>query len=268
MEPISDSEATMERVSKDSTSTLHGSSSFGSAPHQIAQTQRKSFPQVKKLGLGEDEDFERFLESVTPTPVKSSSVGLSVRHSPSHDMDKDEEEMVNRRVSFGMNAKSKEEKRRDYPTQKKRRREHDVHDTVFMTGDMETMISKIIKKMMMRKPKSTSTRTSAPGIHIEEVTSSMRVWEASMRALETRIQTIETATVEEMKGDLRQIRDQLKTTNIDEERLNTIKMTHEKFGEWKEEMERKMNSVKQEVDQLRGINKSPRGMQEVAELND
>ena len=258
----------MERVSKDSTSTLHGSSSFGSAPHQIAQTPRKSFPQVKKPGLGEDEDFERFLESVTPTSVKSSSVGLSVRHSPSHDMDKDEEEMVNRRVSFGMNAKSKEEKRMDYPTQKKRRREHDVHDTVFMTGDMETMISKIIKKMMMRKPKSTSTRTSAPGIHIEEVTSSMRVWEASMRALETRIQTIETATVEEMKGDLRQIRDQLKTTNIDEERLNTIKMTHEKFGEWKEEMERKMNSVKQEVDQLRGINKSPRSMQEVAELND
>ena len=200
---------------------------------------------------------------MTPTPVKSSSVGLSVRHSPSHDMDKGEEEMVNRRVSFGMNAKSKEEKRMDYPTQKKRRREHDVHDTVFMTGDMETMISKIIKKMMMQKPKSTSTRTSAPGIHIEEVTSSMRVWEASMPALETRIQTIETATVGEMKGDLRQIRDQLKTTNIDEERLNTIRMTHEKFGEWKEEMERKMNSVK-----LRGINKSPRSMQEVAELND
>ena len=45
-------------------------------------------------------------------------------------------------------------------------------------------------------------------------------------------------------------------------------MTHEKFGEWKEEMERKMNSVKQEVDQLRRINKSPRSMQEVAELND
>ena len=33
-------------------------------------------------------------------------------------------------------------------------------------------------------------------------------------------------------------------------------------------MERKMNSVKQEVDQLRRINKSPRSMQEVAELND
>ena len=71
-----------------------------------------------------------------------------------------------------------------------------------------------------------------------------------------------------MKGDLRQIRDQSKTTNINEERFNTIKMTHEKFGEWKEEMERKMNSVKQEVDQLRRINKSPRSMQEVAELND
>ena len=71
-----------------------------------------------------------------------------------------------------------------------------------------------------------------------------------------------------MKGDLRQIRDQLKTTNIDEERLNTLKMTNEKFGEWKEEMERKINSVKQEVDQLRRINKSPRSMQEVAELND
>ena len=176
--------------------------------------------------------------------------------------------MVNRRVSVGVNEKSKGEKRMDYPTQKKRRRKHDVHDTVFMTGDMETMISKTIKKMMMRKPKSTSTRTSAPGIHMEEVTSSMRVWEASMRALETRVQTIETATIEEMKGDLRQIRDQLKTTNIDEERLNTIKTTHEKFGEWKEEMERKMNSVKQEVDQLRRINKSPRSMQEVAELND
>ena len=129
-------------------------------------------------------------------------------------------------------------------------------------------MSKIIKKMMMRKPKSTSTRTSAPGIHMEEVTSSMRVWEASMRALETRVQTIETATVEEMEGDLRQIRDHLKTTNIDEERLNTIKMPNEKFGEWKEEMERKMNSVKQEVDQLRRINKSPRSMQEVARLKD
>ena len=96
----------------------------------------------------------------------------------------------------------------------------------------------------------------------------MWVWEASMRALEARVQTIETPTVEEMKGDLRQIRDQLKTTNINEERLNTITMTHEKFGEWKEEMERKMNSVKQEVDQLRRVNKSPRSMQEVAELND
>ena len=71
-----------------------------------------------------------------------------------------------------------------------------------------------------------------------------------------------------MKGDLRQIRDQLKTTNIDEERLNTIKMTNEKFGEWKEEIEGKMNSVKQEVDQLRRIYKSPRSKQEVAELND
>ena len=126
----------------------------------------------------------------------------------------------------------------------------------------------IIKKMVMRKPKSTSTRTSAPGIHIEDFTSSMRVWEANMRALETRVQTIETATVEEMKGDLRQIRDQLKTTNIDEELLNMIKKTHEKFREWKEEIERKMNSVKQEVDQHTRINKSPGSMQEVAELND
>ena len=89
-----------------------------------------------------------------------------------------------------------------------------------------------------------------------------------MRALETRVQTIETATVEEMKGDFRQIRDQLKTTNIYEERSNTITMTHEKVGEWKEEMERKTNLVKQEVDQLRRMNKSPRSMQEVAELND
>ena len=126
----------------------------------------------------------------------------------------------------------------------------------------------IIKKMVMRKPKSTSTRTSAPGIHIEDVTSSMRVWEANMLAMETRVQTIETATVEEMKGDLRQIRDQLKTTNIDEELLNMIKKTHEKFREWKEEIERKMNSVKQEVDQHTRINKSPGSMQEVAELND
>ena len=101
--------------------------------------------------------------------------------------------MVNRRVNFGVNEKSKGDKGMDYPTQKERRREHDVHDTVFMTGDMETMISKIIKKMMMRKPKTTSTRTSAPGIHMEEVTSSMRVWAASMRALDTRVQTIETA---------------------------------------------------------------------------
>ena len=170
--------------------------------------------------------------------------------------------MVNRHVSFGVNEKSKGEKRMDYPTQKKRRREHDFHDTAFMTEDMETMMSKIIKKMMMRKPKSTSTRTSAPGIHMDEVTSSMRVWEASMRALETRVQTIETATVEEMKGDLRQIQDQLKTTNIDEERVNSIRMTHQKFGE------RKMNSVKQDVGQLRRINKSPRSMQEMAELND
>ena len=176
--------------------------------------------------------------------------------------------MVNCRVSFGVSEKSKGEKRMDYPTQRKRRREHDVHDTVYMTGDMETMISKIIKKMVMQKPKSSSTRTSAPGIHMEEVTSSMRVREASMRALETGVQTVETATVEEMKGDLRQIRHQLKTTNIDEERLNTMKMTHEKFGQWKGEMERQMNSVKQEVDQLGRINKSPRSMQEVAELND
>ena len=131
--------------------------------------------------------------------MKLSPVGLSVRHSQSHDMDKDEEEMVNRRVSFGVNEKSKGEKKMDYPTQKKRRREHDVHDTVCMTGDMETMISKIIKKMMIWKPKSTSTRTSAPGIHMEEVTSSMRVWEASMRALETRVQTMERRRLRKQK---------------------------------------------------------------------
>ena len=116
-----------------------------------------------------------------PNPREVVVRDLSVRHSPSHDMDKDEEETVNCRVSFRVSEKFKGEKRMDYQTQKKRRREHDVHDTVYMTEDMETMISTIIRKMMMRKRKSTSTRKSTPGIHMEEVRSSMRVCEASMR---------------------------------------------------------------------------------------
>ena len=72
---------------------FHGSSTVDPAPPLI--TPLKSHSQGEQAFLGDDDDFDQFLESMTPTPSKPS-VCQSIRQL----VDK-KDVQVGRRISFG-----------------------------------------------------------------------------------------------------------------------------------------------------------------------
>ena len=113
-------------------------------------TPLKSHSQGKQAFSGDDDDFDAFLESMTPTPSKSS-VCQSVRQ-----LVEEEDEQVGRRVSFGgaVLAESHGEK---HPN-KSRRREEDLPVMCFASARMESIIAKTMKQMMMRKSKPAIAR--------------------------------------------------------------------------------------------------------------
>ena len=128
-------------------SLFHGTTAVDPGPSVITLLQ--SHCQGKQAPSGDDDDFDQFVECMTPTPSKSS-VCQSVP-----ELVEENNEHVGQRVSFGGPVVA--ETHAKHPN-KRWRREEGIPEMIFASAQMEKIIAKTMRKMMMRKSKPAATR--------------------------------------------------------------------------------------------------------------